>query len=270
MFNLYEIKQARTKRNLEQSDIKDLRDLQLLVYREYLKFYMRKSDRERQEDYSLSSVSARQYLEKRLEEIEKEGGAGKEYLKEQLRNTIDAACVFVTGRKPCYEPTYANGMWLSEDSIEDIMESALVKTALSLPVKRKMFVSSKELRKANGFDFCIIQSDISISRNIYSFTNKILDERFIKMHEQNYNAIRKDKAPLYSEFEFDLVEYQGYIVSRQLAKLIKIENQIENRRLRKMRSPEFFKTMQGGVHEFVKKTYVPKNPEESNTEEKDK
>lgn len=270
MFNLNQIKEIRTKKNLDKNDIQILRELQLCIYNEYADFYMNKATLDIHGDNSLSNLSVKDYLAQKYAEIEQGTSPIKNSEKEFVKNLVDSACVYIAGRKPFLESCVLNGKEFKSDTYADIMEIALVKLATNIPMKRSNYISHKDLSKTDSFRFSEIQSEISNARNIYSFTSRMLDDRFVKMHEQNYANIRETGKTLYSEFTFDLIEYQHYTISQNLAKIVKYENQLENRRFHKMRKPAFMKSNRRLLNEFMQKNSIPEKKEQSEDDEQEK
>ena len=259
MFNANQFKEMRSKKHLSEDDIIELVRLQNKTYKDYTAFCNAQCGiNNKFYDITLSQIlklSFSQYREKSgSEEI-----ATKCAMADQ--EFYDSACMLAFGRRAYYSDADVMTVFGSQDRYENVMKSALFKTALMIPIKTRIQEFKTRAKTAKNGEYEKLAYDINHLRDIYTFTSKLANDRLRNMYEENYKSIDGTGKPIHDEFDLDLVEYQMYIINQNLAKIIKLQNKIEKRHIHKTKNKNLLSSLSKTSFEKVEEKENPSKKE---------
>lgn len=263
MFNANQFKEMRFKKHLSEDDIIELIRLQNRAYKDYTTFCNTQCSVDNKfYDFTLSKIlklSYAQYKEK----------SGSEEIATRCamadQEFYDSACMLAFGRRAYYSDADVMTVFGSQDRYEDVMRSALFKTALMIPIKARIQEFKTRAKTAKSGDYEKLAYDINRLRDIYTFTSKLANDRLSNMYEENYRSIDNNGKPVHGEFDLDIVEYQMYIINQNLAKIIKLQNKIEKRHLHITKNKSLLSSLSKTTFERAEEKEDP-SKEESNLE----
>lgn len=236
MFNTQQFKEMRTKNTLSERDEQALILLQKFAHDNYLVFLREKQNLQNNGNESLNNISISDYLTFSLYLYNKNYPSRDEANKLifEDKNFYESAKMFVYGTTPY--PEESNPNLKNQDNYETLIKGTIIKTALVIPIKKQLQELKEMSKNLSNENYLEFSYKINQLREIYSLASELAEDRLYEMHKANYKNIDEYKKPQYTEIDLDVVEYQMYCINQSLAKIIKFQNKIENRRVRKVRN----------------------------------
>lgn len=237
MFNTQQFKEIRSKETLSTSDEKALVLLQKFAYESYLVFKRENQNLKNNGNESLKNISISDYLTFSLSLY------NKIYLSKDTANQLifedknfyESAQMYVCGKAQNFSEANTQETE-NKDRYEDLVKATIIKTALTIPIKNQLQEIKEKSKHVSNENYLEFSRKINELRDIYSLASKLAENRLCEMHKANYKLFDEREKPRYSEIDLDVAEYQMYCIDQKLAKIIKMQNKIENKRVRKVRN----------------------------------